>query len=149
MSIILAAILFVVVLQFFLIAYIFFRISRVYNQIRSFVTPEAEGKPSPLANTSQIVADMVGRSIVATIKSTFMSKQSGEARALTAIQGDLAEGALGASPLGALLGSFPALKKTLRRNPALVDMALSAFQKGNNGQNNGSSSDSSQTQFKL
>lgn len=108
------------------------QIARTYRQFRVFITPEAEGKPSPLANTTQVIADMVGRSICASLKTTFMGKQSAAIRGESAVEGDIAQDIAAASPIGAVLESFPSLKKTLRKNPALLDLALSAIAKRGN-----------------
>ena len=113
---------------------------RIMNIITQFMTPEAENKPSPFAMLVDSVATMFGRSIVAQLKSTLMGVQSGAKRAETAIEGDIMEGVVQAqSPmLGGLLNSFSALKKTLRRNPQLADMAMQfmANKMATNGQSN-------------
>lgn len=120
------------------------------NVIRSFVTPIDEKTGSPLAKVTESAADMIARSIMAQAKGFMLGLQSGQKRAETAIQADIAEGSgLGASPLGAVLESFPALKKTLRRNPQLIDMAMGYLSR-KKGVAAGSSSDNGQQpKFKL
>lgn len=108
------------------ILYGFVEVSRVYRQIRGFITPEAEGKPSALAQTTQVITDMMGRSIVATIKATFMGKQSGDVRAENAVNADIA---MDTTAIGAILGSFPTLRKSIKRNPALLDVAMGLLNK--------------------
>lgn len=106
----------------------------VIQRIRSFIVSPGEQKPSPLSLSLQALSDMVGRSIVATLKATFMGKQSGLVRGEQAVSGDIAQDQLAQSPIGAVLQSFPTLGKSLRRNPALLDLALSAFSGMNRNQ---------------
>ena len=123
MNILLALILTILVVWSVVAVLVYRKITRVITQ---FVTPTSENQPSPFALLIDSVSSMFGRSIVAQAKSTLMGVQSGAKRAETAIAGDIAEGVIESqSPmLGGLLNSFPALKKTLRRNPQLVDMAM-------------------------
>ena len=132
----------------------FYKISQIYIQFKTFVTPLPDGKPSPLANFTQILADMAGRSIVATAKAAFMGGESGTSRAVKAIAGDIAVDQMSNSPLGAILSSFPSLKKTLRKNPQLIDLALNAIKNKSFGGlipsgSNGNSSESIQDKFKI
>lgn len=132
------------------------RVNRIFKDFKAFITPVDDKTPSPLANFTQVIADMAGRSIVATIKSTFMGKQSGESRASTAIQGNLAIDSLAGNPIGAILTSFPSLAKSLKRNPQLLDLALQYMGKHNlpggsgagGAGNNGNNGDL-QSNFKL
>jgi len=64
-----------------------------------------------------------------------MGKQSGAVRGETAVDADIAEDALSmASPaVSAILSAFPALRRSLRRNPALLDLALSKIASRNAG----------------
>lgn len=122
----LAAILLVLVAGAAALAFVFWRVLRVYRSFQAFLVPKAEGQTSPLADMIQAASDVAARTLVMQAKSTFMGIQSGQARAAAAVQGDIAEDVLGAaSPIASgLLASFPALRKTLRRNPGLVDLAL-------------------------
>lgn len=115
-----------------LIALFLVKLRAVYRGVVEFITPEAEGKPSPLANTAGVVADMVGRSMIAQAKAVFMGRQSGDNRGEATVTADILEDVVAQrSPaIAALLGSFPTLKKTLRRNPALLDLALSKLAGG-------------------
>jgi hypothetical protein len=132
---------------------VYLKISKVFRQ---FVTPPGENQPSPLALLIDGIASMFSRSIVAQAKASFMGVQSGLKRQESAIAGDIAEGVVASqSPLlGGLLDSFPALKKTLRRNPQLVDMVL-GFMAKQGGQPGGNQTVSiggnghSQAKFKL
>ena len=127
------------------------KIRRIYSTIEQFLTSPDEKTPSPLAQVTQVASDMLARSIIAQAKATFMGKQSGSERAETAITGDIAEGLLTAKApmLGALLNSFPALKKTLRRNPQLIDLAMSKLGNIAGGQPASHSPSNGQTNFKL
>lgn len=126
---------------------------KIFNIARGFVMPESEGKPSPLAMMVSSAGDILARSIVALFKTTFMGKESGAARAEKAVEGDIAEGIISqANPgIASILGSFPSLKKTLRRNPALIDFALSKLTKIGNpgGPQLGGGNGSSQVKFNL
>jgi len=124
------------------------KIYRVYGEFRAFIAPESEGKLSPFANVCQVLADMTGRSIVATLKSTFMGKQSGEARGEQAVLGDIIESS--ANPLVAgLINSFPALKKTIRRNPALLDIAMNFLSQKKVSPNSNHENESVSPKFEL
>ncbi len=127
MNILLTGLLLVNACIFVLIVYAFLKIRRIYEEFRVFCTAPDEKTPSALASLAGVLSDMVARSIVACAKTTFMGKQSGAIRAGTGIEADIAEDTINANhpAIGALLHSFPALRRTLRRNPALLDMALS------------------------
>jgi len=130
------------------------RVRAVYAELRAFVTPMGENQPSPAAQTVEAASDILARALVARAKTTFMGIQSGAARAERGIEGDIAEGAIGAaSPmLGAVLAAFPALRKTLRRNPGLVDLALAKLGGMGKGSAPGAlagSGNGSQSRFKL
>lgn len=114
--------------------------------LRDFVTPPAENQPSALANAVDAMGVILARAIVAQVKGFMMGLQSADVRAEKAIQGDIAEGLANQSPIGSLLTSFPALRKTLRRNPQLIDMALSAL---GNRFNHNSGNSGTQVKFKL
>lgn len=127
MNILLALILALTLVQVVLLLAFAVISKRVFSQIVAFITPEADGKPSSLALTVQAGGEMIARSIVAQAKSTFMGKQSGDVRGEQAVLADIATDKINmVNPaLGAILNSFPSLGKTLRRNPALIDFALS------------------------
>lgn len=101
-----------------------------------------------MADTAVSLGDILGRAIMMQAKATFMGKQSGEARGKTAVAGDIAIDSVAGSPIATILDSFPSLKKSIRRNPALLDMALSFLSK-NGSNNNGSSSSQETTQTKF
>lgn len=129
---------------------------KVSATILDFVTPEKEGEPSPLAKAVDVGASMVARALVAQFKTSAMGQLSGDVRAEKAIQGDLALDIAGQNPLAsALLGAFPHLSKTLRRNPGLLDLALPALAKlanrGGDGasQSNRSNGESNTPRFRL
>jgi hypothetical protein len=121
--------------------YLFYRkVTYFEGTIKAFIQPVDDKTPSQLAKTTEIISDMIARSIMAQAKTFMMGLQSGQNRAETAIKGDITEDMINQSsnPLGAILSSFPAVKKSLRRNPQLLDLAMgylgSKMQgKGNNG----------------
>lgn len=122
------------------------RLNNIVSQFRSFAQPAGDNQPSPLANVTQVAADMVGRSICASLKATFMGRQSGDSRAIQAIAGDIVEDNLAKSQFGTVLTAFPTLKKTLRRNPGLLDLAMSMLNNpGNARSSSGSSGDGQMT----
>ena len=130
----------------------FRKFAGIEAEFRAFITPESDNKLSPLASTVDAAADMVGRALVAQLKSTFMGKQSGAVRAENAIAGDIVQDTLSGSPIGAILSSFPSLTKSFRRNPQLLDIALGMLSKkaGSNGSSSGNDGgSSSQAMFKL
>jgi len=92
-----------------------------------FVRPKGPEEASPLANCVDVGADMVARAVTARIKTSLMGSQSGQVRQEKAIEGAIAEDvARAAHPLaGTLLDAMPELRKTLRKNPGLLDFALS------------------------
>jgi hypothetical protein len=97
---------------------------RFYRGLIAWVTPVAPGQPSELAKVWEAACAVGSRSVVAQAKTTLMGIQSGASRAEAAIAGDVAEDLAGATPIGALLSSFPTLKRSIRRNPQLLDLAL-------------------------
>lgn len=103
------------------------KVHQINATIRTFITPKGPDEASPLALTVDIGADMVARAVMARAKTTFLGQQSGAVRQEKAVEGAIAEDmARAAHPMvGPLLDQMPELRKTLRRNPALLDFALS------------------------
>jgi len=95
--------------------------------LRAFISPKGPDEASPLASCVDVAADMVARAVTARIKTSLMGSQSGQVRQERAIEGAIAEDvARAAHPLaGTILDAMPELRKTLRKNPALLDFALS------------------------
>jgi len=113
---------------------------RVVKIFKGFALPQAPGEPSALSKFVEASGDMVARSIVAQFKTTLLGMQSGAVRAEKAIAGDIAEDTLAASPLAAL-GAFPSVRKSLRRNPQLLDLAMQFLGPRLFGGNNGAAPD--------
>jgi len=117
--------------QLVLIVTLAWRIRRTCTELqghfRTFITPKGPEQASPLADVVDVGADMFGRSITARLKATFMGQMSGQVRQEKAVEGAIAEDvARAAHPLaGTLLDAMPELRKTLRKNPGLLDFALS------------------------
>ena len=103
------------------------KIRDLQRTVREFVTPKGPEEASPLANVVDVGADMVARAVTARIKTSLMGQQSGLVRQEKAVDGAIAEDlARAAHPLaGTLLDAMPELRKTLRKNPGLLDFALS------------------------
>lgn len=111
----------------------FLTFRRVKASFEAFVTPPSEGQPSPLANATDAIAGQFGRAITASIKTTLMGYSSGIVRAEKGLQGDVAEDVARQTPLGGLLDSFPTVRRTLRKNPGLLDLALGLLANRGNG----------------
>src|SRR3990172_2756286 len=77
------------------------------NFLVTFVTPVAEGQPSPFAAAVDATSTIVARSVVAQAKTTLMGMSSGVARAEKGLQGDVAVDVLYQSSWGGLLLLFP------------------------------------------
>lgn len=103
------------------------KVRELQSTLRAFITPNGPDEASPLASVVDVGADMVARAVTARIKTSLMGSQSGQVRQEKAVEGAIAEDMVRAAhPLaGTLLDSMPELKKTLKRNPALLDFALS------------------------
>jgi hypothetical protein len=124
-------------------------IFKFYRTIREFVTPPAKNQPSPLGGAVSAVSDQIARSIVSQAKATFMAGESAAVRADKAVQGDIAVDVASQNPLvSGLMAQFPTLKKSLRRNPQLLETALSYLASRQSGGVPGNGS-SSQAKFKL
>jgi len=102
------------------------KIRDLQSTVRTFITPKGPEEASPLATIVDVGADMVARAVTARIKTSLMGSQSGVVRQEKAVDGAIAEDlARAAHPLaGTLLDAMPELRKTLRRNPGLLDFAL-------------------------
>ena len=101
-------------------------IRQLQHNIRMFFTPPGGDEPSEFAEVVNTVGKALGRSAAMEAKTTMMGKASGEARLETAIQGDMLNDTINhKSPvLGALLESFPTLKKRASKNPAVIEYLL-------------------------
>jgi hypothetical protein len=101
------------------------RVRNIWGEIIGFVSPPAEGQPSPLAVTGKAIADQIGASIVNHLKAYLANKESLAVRQANAVEGDLALDIASQNQLlNVALASFPNLRKTLRKNPALLGLAL-------------------------
>lgn len=103
------------------------KIRDLQTTLRAFITPIGPQEASPLASVVDVGADMVARAVTARIKTSLMGSQSGQVRQEAAVEGAIAEDMVRAAhPLaGTLLDAMPELKKTLKKNPQLLDFALS------------------------
>lgn len=112
------------------------KIRKFSRGISDFLLPVAEGQPSALMQLVEVVSTSLARAIAAQFKTTFLGMQSGQSRALKAVEGDIAQDILRQNvPIaGALLDSFPALSRSLKRNPALASVAEMALRRILGGQ---------------
>lgn len=139
----LAAILLAIICLFAFCYLIFRKIQGIINQIIAFVSPQEEGKPSPLANFIEASSVIASKTLANEAKAMIMQAQSVISHnAHTAAVAGVEQMATNASPwLGVLLQMLPKkLKTQLGSNGQLIDMALSrtnsqstAVQSGNNG----------------
>lgn len=114
--------------------YVLLKIRAKYREIVDFVTPLSNGQPSQLAVVSEALAEMVGRAIVASLRGFLLGQKSIEARQANAEAGE----AMTASPLGGIVNMLPvSLKKSLIKNPQLLDLAMGYLSKTGAGGGNG------------
>jgi len=153
MNIMLALILIVNVCVLGLLVFAGFKIRAAIRQFQDFLTAPDEKTPSALTQSISVISDMFGRAVAASLKAAFMGKQSGDVRAEQAVMGDIVKDSIDqTSPLlGGILQSFPSLQKTLRRNPALLDLAISKLAgiTGGSPGSSGGNHTNSQVKFKL
>jgi len=129
---------------------VLFKIRKLQRNITEFITPPRENEPSPLANVVNVVTDQIGRSVAAQAKAALMAHASAAARAEKAVAGDIAEDVASQQPgLAALMQQFPTLTKSIRRNPGLLDVAMSMLPRLMGGKGNGSGKLGSTPDFKL
>jgi hypothetical protein len=129
-----------------------FFLVRKYNEAKdqisqlatSYFTAPDENTPSEFARLVDNASQVLASRLVQTAKSTFMGLQSGQARLDQAVQGDLVQDlASQANPLvGAVLSSFPALRKRVAKSPEVLPLVLDLVNKlrsgpGNDGNNQG------------
>lgn len=114
-----------------LVAYMWVQARRIKRLVTDFMVPQEEGKPSALAMTWEAACDMLARAVMARATTAVMTASSAVSRAARAVEGDIMEDmAREQSPVaGFVLDRFPTLSKTLKRNPALMDLAMSTLQK--------------------
>ena len=136
---------------------VLFKARRIYSEFQELITPgqDQDGKPtpSPLAIVITSLADQAVRNAVGYLKASFMGKKSVESRADDALQTDIQLDLAGAAnPLiGQVLNGIPALRRLAKKNPGLIDLALSRMNLGGGSaptapaNNNGNS----QAKFKL
>ncbi len=93
---------------------------RVAQQLTSFVSPVAEGQPSPLAQLTQLMGQTMGQAMALQLKTMLMGTSSSIAKAETALAQDaMLDQVEAKNPLLALLlQSFPRVAKRLSRSPA-------------------------------
>ena len=130
-----------------LLFYILLKIRAKYREIVDFITPSGENKTSQLALVSEALSEMIGRAIVASLRGFLLGQKSIEVRQENAAAGEN----ISASPVGSIINMLPnSLKKSLIKNPQLLDLAMGFLSKGGSAQNRdngGSHSESSKVNF--
>jgi len=154
MNVLLTAILIANIALLCLIAYAFLKISRVYKTFIEFITPAREGEPSALALTASNMADMLARALIAQVKGYLLGLQSGQARGENAEAFNTAVDVAGqANPLIGAVVNIPGVRKLLKKNPGLLDLAIQQFMKSRGPQSGPSvapgQNHQSQSTFKL
>jgi len=161
MNILLTALLVVNLALFVLICYVFVRVSRTikdkYQTFIDFITPPGKDEPSALALTVSNMSDVLARSLIAQVKGYLMGLQSGAVRGENAEALETAIDVAGtANPLIGAVANIPGVKKLLRKNPGLLDLAIQQFMKSRGpgsgpgpGPSNGHTNNHIQTTFKL
>ena len=132
MNILLAAILVVNVMFLAILIVVFLKTRTIYRNFVDFITPAKENEPSQFAELISRISDTFARSIMAQAKAILMGKASGEARGEAANEAEVGQALLAQSnPLLAGLAGMlpPKIRKTLLRNPQLIDAALARFGK--------------------
>jgi uncharacterized protein YneF (UPF0154 family) len=146
MNILLALILLVNVIILCGFAYAFVKIRGVFREFKEFITPPAENQPSKLALVCESLSEMIGRSLVASLKGFLMGAKSAEVRGANAEVG----AGIDASPIGAIVGMLPkSVRANLIKNPQLIDMAIGFMQKRSGQTAPASDNNHSNTQVKF
>lgn len=104
----------------------FIKAARLYQDIQYLFTPKGDGLPSPAYEMVTALAEAGAQALFRQVKTSFGGLKSGEVRAGKAIDADMAEAVLEATnpALATMINAIPGLKKTLRRNPGLIDLAM-------------------------
>ena len=146
MNILLFCILLTNVILLASLALAFLNIRSVFREFKDFITPTGENKPSKLAMTCEALSEMIGRSLVASLKGFLMGAKSAEVR-----QGNAVVGAgIDASPIGGIVAMLPkSVRASLIKNPQLIDMALNFMQKRGNSSSSPPESNHSNSQVKF
>jgi hypothetical protein len=111
-----------------IIVFFLLNVRKTYREVMKFVSPGPENAPSQLAVLIDTIAHSSGQAIAMEVKTTLMGKASGLARSENAAVGEIVEDQLAAHvPLASLLlNALPGkLKKTIMRNPDLIQSILS------------------------
>lgn len=105
---------------------------KILDLAKSYFEPQSPDQPSEFGAFIQVASDTLARSITGQLKASFMGIQSKAAQAEKAIQGDLLQDAVSMSNpvLGAVMSSFPAVGKRLRKNPELWPLIEHFLAKG-------------------
>jgi hypothetical protein len=102
------------------------KLSALQRNYHEFVTPEHAGEKSGLDEFVDRLSYNIGHSAFTQVRSMMASSESASVRGQKAVDSAISEDLLSSvNPLLAgLLDTMPALRKVVRRNPALADYAL-------------------------
>ncbi len=122
-NILLTGILLSLLALFALLCLAFIAVRRSILAFHAFVAPGQDGTESPVAQ----IWSLAVKRLVMEFKASLMGARSGEVRGEQAVMGAIVEDTVNAaSPLlAAGLSAFPSLRKTLAKNPGLLEFALS------------------------
>ena len=125
---------------------VYLKFRSIYSQIIDFVSPPGDNKPSQLARVAEALSEMVGRAVVASLKGFLMGQKSIEVRQGNAEAGE----AVSQSPLGGIVNILPAsIKKSLIKNPQLLDLALGYINRQNDNSPGGNHQRADKAKFNL
>jgi hypothetical protein len=112
---------------------------------REFVSPIDDKTPSPLSQFIALESKQIAQDFMMQAKTTMMGKASGDARAESAITGDIIQDVVSSqNPLiGILLDQFPTLKKRIAKNPQMAFGAMNLLSSLGKGSGNNGHSESS------
>lgn len=92
---------------------------KIVRRISAFVSPLGDGQASELAVMINGIVAGIASSTAQSLKAVFMGEQSGSDRAERRVAADQA---LSSPMLSMIAGSFPAVGKMIRKNPALAPL---------------------------
>lgn len=97
----------------------------------TFIRPGEDGKGSPFSQVAAGIAELMAQSLVASLKATLMGAQSGKVRKENAIDADTKLALIENTDLGQMALKIPGLRSFAKKNPGIIDFALSKFGGGN------------------
>lgn len=99
------------------------RVRSIFNNIKAFIIPVDDKSESPASLLYALLIKRLAVELKVTIMGSMGGKAKGEAYAEQAIMTDMVEAENPA--IAAIMTAFPSLGKSLKKNPALMQYALS------------------------